>query len=490
MRHVRAPVRVAQEVGRRLGRRAVLLGTLSPSSKRRAPRLKRRSYDLNAGVGADHNRRVKRPKQAGDDDAGDGAHRFIEAAWVGHTVRLKRDIEHVVAVVGYHRRPGRVEATDGAPTGLGEQPHARADRERQHLDGDGTRRAKTRDALRGVDNDHEPTTGGGEHLLAEERSAPTFDDEPRRIDLVGAIDREIERRMGVEVRKWNPEMRRVRGGGEGSWDSKHAQPRMDAGREDVHDGHRGSPGAVADNHAVVDDLGGERGGGDSLVKGRVGSHRAPVCHPVAVPCRIDGIAAGTITTAMGEPDADGGANVLAAFAVGLRPILAQADVDAFRQYLGRWDEVLGDTSALAMQSDAEVRRTMAEMLRRPRQFGLPAWVESVGNTADTATIDPPQLFDPPPLLESLAVEPIDVPATVYDELTLLGGPKNEEPPQGTVCEPPEAWRQTDFVTGTLVEPRGRIPRVMPVGRTDASPRPTPRVPRGFRQLDLPFGQGE
>ena len=137
------------------------------------------------------------------------------------------------------------------------------------------------------------------------------------------------------------------------------------------------------------------------------SHRAPVCHPVAVPCRIDGIAAGTITTAMGEPDADGGANVLAAFAVGLRPILAQADVDAFRQYLGRWDEVLGDTSALAMQSDAEVRRTMAEMLRRPRQFGLPAWVESVGNTADTATIDPPQLFDPPPLLESLAVEPID-----------------------------------------------------------------------------------
>jgi hypothetical protein len=183
---------------------------------------------------------------------------------------------------------------------------------------------------------------------------------------------------------------------------------------------------------------------------------------------------------MGEPDVNGEANVMAAFAFGLRPILVSADVVAFRQYLGRWDEVLGDTSILAMQSDEEVRRTMTEMLRRPRQFGLPAWVESVGDEVSCIAVDQS------PAADTLAVESVDPSATGFDGLTLQDA-TSERRPQVRVCEAPETWRQSNFVTGTLVEPRGRVPRVMPAGVAESSPRRVSRAPRGFRQLDLPLG---
>ena len=479
-----------------------MLRALPSTTSRLAERLECWSYHLNTGVCADDNGWVERPEQTGDDDAGNGPHGLIEAARIEHTLCLERHIENVIAVVGHQGTAGEVEAPDGRAADLSEQPNTRSDGERQHLYGDGTRRAKAVDSLCGVDDDHETPTGRGQHLFAEERGASALDDVPRRINLVGTVNREIERRVRVEVRERNAEVRGVCGGGDRGGDPNDAQSGVDAGREDIHDRHRGAPGAVPNHHPVVDDLSGDGGGGKSLVERRVGSHRGPVCHPTAVPCPLDRIAAGTIMSAMGEPDADGGANVLAAFAVGLQPILAHADVDAFRQYLGRWDEVLGDTSALAMQSDAEVRRTMAEMLRRPRQFGLPAWAERAGPATDTAAADAPLLADPPlvpdaplslkssPVLDTIAVEPIDVPQTVYDELTSLGDPFDDGPARGTVCEAPGAWRQSDFVTGTLVEPRGRIPRVMPVVRTEPSPRSAPRVPRGFRQLDLPFGQGE
>jgi hypothetical protein len=64
---------------------------------------------------------------------------------------------------------------------------------------------------------------------------------------------------------------------------------------------------------------------------------------------------------------------LAQFAAGLLPILGDGDVAAFRSYLGRWEELLGDLSELADASDAELRRTMRDLRLRPGQFGLPPW---------------------------------------------------------------------------------------------------------------------
>jgi hypothetical protein len=187
---------------------------------------------------------------------------------------------------------------------------------------------------------------------------------------------------------------------------------------------------------------------------------------------------------MGEPDANGGVNVMAEFAVGLRPILAQADVEAFRQYLGRWDEVLGDTSALAMQSDAEVRRTMAEMLQRPGQFGLPAWRERLVSATDDAEIMNSRSLD------KVSVEATILPGSLDSEVAALDDPVRDDPLRNIVRDPPSAWRQTSFVTVTLVEPRGRAPRATPASQREAPRHSVPRVPCGFRQLDLPLGQSE
>jgi hypothetical protein len=175
--------------------------------------------------------------------------------------------------------------------------------------------------------------------------------------------------------------------------------------------------------------------------------------------------------------------VMGAFAVGLRPILARADVEAFRQYLSRWDEVLGDTSALTMQSDGEVRRTMLDMLRRPKQFGLPTWAE--------APIEGqvPNLVEMAPPASASHVGRSDLRETVLDE-TSVGSPTTDDGPLPSVDDVTSMWLQIDFVAGTLVEADGQVTRAVPVRRAEAPPRSGPRVPRGFRQLVLPLGQSD
>lgn len=202
--------------------------------------------------------------------------------------------------------------------------------------------------------------------------------------------------------------------------------------------------------------------------------------------RVDGIAAGTIIAEMGEPEADGRAGVLTAFAQGLRPILALADVEGFRRYLGRWDEVIGDTSVLAVQTDAEVRRTMAEMMRRPRQFGLPAWGPTDISQVDESPSEVPSVE----VVGERDVEPTDPPTASYAEVASFGDGVIDDRRRGMIGEPSVTWRQADFVTGTPVEARGRVPRVVPALRAGPASRTRPRTPPGFRQLDLPLGQGD
>ncbi len=214
---------------------------------------------------------------------------------------------------------------------------------------------------------------------------------------------------------------------------------------------------------------------------------------------------------MANPDGEDGAGTVDTFATGLRPILLRVDVAAFRQYLGRWDDVIGDTAALAVQTDAEVRRTMSEMLRRPRQFGLPAWPVTstpplaasntptwVGTVAtenlEGARVGPPTVETDGQMarVESLPqgtvpvarrdhddVVPVDLPESVYAEVEALK-------PRGT-CEDPSSWAQADFVTGDFVKPNARVPRVVTSSRLPASRRAATRTPPGFQQLDLPFG---
>ena len=79
---------------------------------------------------------------------------------------------------------------------------------------------------------------------------------------------------------------------------------------------------------------------------------------------------GAIRTASGGAEAS---EQLLAFSRGLYPILLRADAAAFSSYLSRWEDVIGDTSELSATPPDQLRRTMVALLRRPQQFGLPAW---------------------------------------------------------------------------------------------------------------------
>ncbi|NBT95850.1 MAG: hypothetical protein EBT47_12840 [Chloroflexi bacterium] len=67
-------------------------------------------------------------------------------------------------------------------------------------------------------------------------------------------------------------------------------------------------------------------------------------------------AAGTMVVAvMTDGVRDGQSGQVRDFARGLRLVLVAGDVNAFRGYLGQWDDILGDTTELSGQSDADVR---------------------------------------------------------------------------------------------------------------------------------------
>ncbi len=81
-------------------------------------------------------------------------------------------------------------------------------------------------------------------------------------------------------------------------------------------------------------------------------------------------------------DAPNGANAVREFQAGLFPILVAGDLDAFRRYLGRWEETVGDTTALGELPEAEQRALMSRLLRRPQIYNLPPW------PADLAQVQP------------------------------------------------------------------------------------------------------
>lgn len=162
------------------------------------------------------------------------------------------------------------------------------------------------------------------------------------------------------------------------------------------------------------------------------------------------------------------------FCRGLHPILVEADLDAFRRYLRRWEDLLGDTTELAETSDEQTRRTMGALLRRPAQYGMPPWP-----AAPTAPIAPPEPAEPTAFSDSLLPEP-----DLSTEPERNPEPALEARPDPEICEPDGIY-QLDMLTGELVplDPDALRPRVDPA--PPRAPRRRPRrLPPNLEQLAL------
>lgn len=105
------------------------------------------------------------------------------------------------------------------------------------------------------------------------------------------------------------------------------------------------------------------------------------------------------------------------FRRGLYPILVRGDVAAFLRYLAHWEDLFGDTLELSQTSEAEQRRTMAMLLRRPQQFNLPPWPKgaflALINPGASALV-PAMQSDPAPTHSPVA------PASTHDEPMATG----------------------------------------------------------------------
>ncbi len=234
---------------------------------------------------------------------------------------------------------------------------------------------------------------------------------------------------------------------------------------------------------------------------------------------------------------DGQSGRVRDFVRGLRLVLVAGDVDAFRGYLGQWDDVLGDTTELAGQSDADVRRTMIKVLRRPRQFGLPGWSDEVEEAPEvspenlSSNATPSEAWDGSPGIDYREpgsdadidtpggqASPRDrriVPVTLQEpvELTeeattaraampVIGGAiepgdgasgagtaiAEEQLVDGAVSEgsAPAAY-QVDFVDGELVAVGRSGARIVRAGVRAVRRRPSHGGLDGMRQLGLPMG---
>ena len=109
----------------------------------------------------------------------------------GSSIPPNPQLENVVSVVADERALGSL-AEHRIGTERRQAPLAEREPERNDLDRKRAAHAETLDDLLGADDDDQPLRRGGNDLFAHERAAEALDEVETRIDLICAIDREIE----------------------------------------------------------------------------------------------------------------------------------------------------------------------------------------------------------------------------------------------------------------------------------------------------------
>ncbi len=152
--------------------------------------------------------------------------------------------EGLAALAAQRERAGKPELGGRAL----DAPDRRADAERNYFDRQ-RKAPELRHLLARVGDDQHAARRCGDNFLAQQRAAAPFDQAQRAVDLVGAVDREVELGRLVERRQRNAELarlarRRLRG--------RHAddlQSLAHFGADEIDERAGGRAGAEAKPHA-------------------------------------------------------------------------------------------------------------------------------------------------------------------------------------------------------------------------------------------------
>src|SRR5215208_3345971 len=162
-------------------------------------------------------------------------------------------VEEVVALVGDERGTvGGGGEGGGAGARVGAGGAGGGPGEPDALDRQGLGGAEVGDELGGLGDDHHVTGGGENKLLAEEGAAPALEEVEGRVDLVGAVDGQVEGAVLVQVEQLDAGGPGPGLGPEGGGD-RPQRPGARPGRpEQVDQGEHGPARPEADGHARLD----------------------------------------------------------------------------------------------------------------------------------------------------------------------------------------------------------------------------------------------
>ena len=179
-------------------------------------------------------------------------------------------VEDQVALVGAVRVLA-VHPQPGVGRELGKPPARVAPAEADHLDRQPRPLAEALHALGRLGHDHEAARGGDHDLLAQERAAAALDEPEPRVDLVGAVERQVERRLAVQLHDLDAGLACQLAG------ALRSHRRADAVALGEHLDHRpdGPPGAEPDGHPGLHERRGGRCGRPWRAAPRRRSRRQP-----------------------------------------------------------------------------------------------------------------------------------------------------------------------------------------------------------------------
>ena len=139
------------------------------------------------------------------------------------------------------------------------------------LDREGPGGAEAVDQLGGLGDDHDVAGGGQDQLLAEEGAAAALEEAEGGVDLVGAVDGQVEGAVGVQVDQLDAGRPGPGLGPGGGGHRPQRAGRRPGGGEQVDQGEHGPARPEADGHARLDP-----GAGGGHGRGPAGSSRNPV----------------------------------------------------------------------------------------------------------------------------------------------------------------------------------------------------------------------